>query len=313
VIEQIPAALAGERLDRIVALVTGLSRSESTALIAQGVVSLDGAVVTSGKFRVRAEQTLTIDGDPEPRPDTIPEADPSVPLTEVFVDDDVIVIDKAEGLVVHPGAGIEDGTVVSGVLARYPEVATVGDPTRPGIVHRLDRGTSGLMVVGRGRPADTARGGPRATPPARRRDQGVACGAFESSTGLIDAPLGRSDRDRTRMAVRAEGREARTRFEVREAFVKPVLAALVMCQLETGRTHQIRVHLAAIGHPVLGDSRYGGSRAMMPLARPMLHATELTFVHPGSGETMRFHVEPPADMAEVIDRLRAESANPDPD
>lgn len=312
-IEQIPDALAGERLDRIVALVTGLSRSESSALIEQGVVSLDGTVVISGKFRVRAEQTLTIDGDPEPRPDAIPDADPSVALTVVFADDDVIVIDKTEGLVVHPGAGIEDGTVVNGVLARYPEVAAVGDPTRPGIVHRLDRGTSGLMVVARSERAYTSLVGQLASRKAGRRYLAVACGAFDAGTGLIDAPLGRSDRDRTRMAVRAEGREARTRFEVREAYVKPVLAALVMCQLETGRTHQIRVHLAAIGHPVLGDSRYGGSRAMMPLPRPMLHATELAFEHPGSGETVRFCVEPPADMAEVIERLRAGSANPDPD
>jgi len=119
--------------------------------------------------------------------------------------------------------------------------------------------------------------------------------------------MGRSDRDRTRMAIRAEGRQARTRFEVTERFTHPVPAALVTCSLETGRTHQIRVHLAAIGHPVLGDSRYGGARPSLPVDRPMLHATELAFDHPGSGERVTFHVEAPADVARVLDRLRTDS------
>lgn len=304
-IEEIPAALAGERLDRIVALVTGLSRSEATALVDAGGVTLDELVVTSGKVRVREGQTVAIDPDALPTPDATPVADASVVLTVVHADDDVIVLDKAEGLVVHPGAGIEHGTVVNGLLAEFPDIAGVGDPLRPGIVHRLDRGTSGLMMVARSERAYTSLVGQLAGRRAGRRYLAVACGVFDAVTGLIDAPLGRSDRDRTRMAVRAEGREARTRFEVLETYSEPVEAALVSCRLETGRTHQIRVHLAAIGHPVLGDSRYGGSRAMLVVDRPMLHATELSFTHPGTGEEMRFEVPPPPDMAAVIERLRA--------
>jgi 23S rRNA pseudouridine1911/1915/1917 synthase len=142
---------------------------------------------------------------------------------------------------------------------------------------------------------------------AGRRYLAIACGVPEAASGLIDAPLGRSDHDRTRMAVRSDGRSARTRFEVLEHFSAPVQASLVACQLETGRTHQIRVHLAAIGHPVLGDARYGGNRVMLPVERPMLHAAELTFEHPGTGELVRFRAELPPDMAGVLGRLRHDS------
>jgi 23S rRNA pseudouridine1911/1915/1917 synthase len=307
VIERIPAALHGERVDRVVSLITGLSRSEATLAVADGHVLLDGVVVTSGKVRVRAEQELAIEGDPQPRPDVVPTAEPEVTLTVVHVDDDVIVIDKAEGLVVHPGAGIEHGTVVHGLLALFPEIAGVGDPLRPGIVHRLDRGTSGLLMVARTPVAYESLVAQLAARRAHRRYLAITCGAPDAATGLIDAPLGRSDRDRTRMAVRAEGRVARTRFEVDERFSHPVPAALVSCTLETGRTHQIRVHLAAIGHPVLGDTRYGGGREPLPVDRPMLHAVELAFDHPVSGETVRFHADPPADFGAALDTLRSAS------
>ena len=305
--ETIPQALHGERVDRVVALVTGLSRSEATAVVAQATVRLDGELVTSGKVRVRADQQITIEGDVAPRPAVIPGAEPDVALTVVYADDDVVVLDKAEGLVVHPGAGLEHGTVVNGVLALYPEIAGVGDPTRPGVVHRLDRGTSGLMVVARSARAYASLTAQLASRRAGRRYLAVTCGAPEAATGLIDAPMGRSDRDRTRMAIRAEGRQARTRFEVLERFTHPVPAALVGCALETGRTHQIRVHLAAIGHPVLGDARYGGSRPSLPVERPMLHATELAFDHPGTGERVTCRAAPPADVAAVLGRLRTDS------
>ena len=306
-IERIPHALEGERVDRVVSLVTGLSRSEATAVVADGLVMVDGVVVTSGKVRVRAGQEIAIEGDPEPRPPARPVAEPEVELTVVHADDEVIVLDKAEGLVVHPGAGIDTGTVVHGLLARFPEIAEVGDPLRPGIVHRLDRGTSGLMMVARTDRAYRSLVAQLAARRAGRRYLALTCGAPEAITGLIDAPLGRSDRDRTRMAVRAEGRSARTRFEVVERFSHPLPAGLLSCSLETGRTHQIRVHLAAIGVPVLGDSRYGGNREPMPVARPMLHATELSFEHPGTGEQVTFRVDPPADFAEALDELRTAS------
>lgn len=306
-IEQIPAALDGERVDRVVALVTGLSRSEATAAVADGLVLLDGEVVTSGKARVRLGQEIAIEGDPQPRPAVVPTAEGDVPITVVHADDDVIVIDKHEGLVVHPGAGVEHGTVVHGLLARYPELAAVGDPTRPGIVHRLDRGTSGLLVVARSERAYRSLTAQLASRQAGRRYLAITCGAPEAATGLIDAPLGRSDRDRTRMAVRAEGRAARTRFEVLERFSHPLPSALLWCSLETGRTHQIRVHLAAVGFPVLGDVRYGGNRSQLPVERPMLHAAELSFEHPATGETVTFRAEPPADIEAALDELRTAS------
>ena len=185
---------------------------------------------------------------------------PGVDVPIVYVDDDVIVVDKPAGLVVHPGAGVQRGTLVNGLLARFPDLAGVGDPTRPGIVHRLDKGTSGLMVVARtqaalrrvGRPASGAIGRPP-IPSARVGEPG-------HGEGSVDAPIGRSQRTPTRMVVSARGKEARTRYEVLESFSDPVEVSLLECRLETGRTHQIRVHLAAIGHAVVGDDRYDGAR-----------------------------------------------------
>ena len=302
--EPIPAALDGERLDRVVALVTGLSRAEATDAIAAGTVVLDGTVATSGKVRVHADQDLAIAVAIGSRVTAPPAAEPDVALVVVHADADVIVIDKAAGLVVHPGAGIAHGTLVNGLLARFPEIAAVGEPDRPGIVHRLDRGTTGLLMVARTERAYRSLVAQLADRRAGRRYLAVACGAPEAATGLIDAPLGRSDRDRTRIAVRSEGREARTRFEVLERFTHPLAASLLRCALETGRTHQIRAHLAAIGHPVLGDARYGGERPSPPVARPMLHASELSFDHPATGERVTFAVDLPVDFAGVLAALR---------
>ena len=302
--EPIPAALDGERLDRVVALVTGLSRTEATDAIAAGSVVLDGAVATSGKVRVRADQELAIDVATGSKVPALPMAEPDLALVVVHADADVVVIDKAAGLVVHPGAGIASGTLVNGLLALFPEIAAVGEPDRPGIVHRLDRGTTGLLVVARTERAYRSLVTQLAGRRAGRRYLAVACGAPEAATGLIDAPLGRSDRDRTRVAVRSEGREARTRFEVLERFEHPLASSLVRCALQTGRTHQIRAHLAAIGHPVLGDARYGGERPSLPVGRPMLHAAELAFEHPATGERVTFASDLPADFAAVLAVLR---------
>jgi 23S rRNA pseudouridine1911/1915/1917 synthase len=302
--EPIPAALDGERLDRVVALVTGLSRAEATDAIAAGSVVLDGAVATSGKVRVRADQELAIDAATGPRTPVPPAAEPDVALVVVHSDTDVVVIDKAVGLVVHPGAGIAHGTLVNGLLALFPEMAAVGEPDRPGIVHRLDRGTTGLLVVARSERAYRSLVAQLADRRAGRRYLAVACGVPEAATGLIDAPLGRSDRDRTRVAVRSEGREARTRFEVLERFTHPLAASLLRCALETGRTHQIRAHLAAIGHPVLGDARYGGERPSLAVGRPMLHAAELSFDHPATAERVTFASDLPADFEAVLAVLR---------
>ncbi len=228
--------------------------------------------------------------------------DDSVPFEVVHVDDDLIVVDKPAGVVVHPGAGNTSGTLVNGLVARFPDLAGVGDPDRPGIVHRLDKDTSGLMLVARTDRAYRALVEMLSARSVGRRYLTLVWGEFDSPAGMIDAPIGRSGREPTRMAVSARGREARTRYEVREVFTDPVVS-LLECRLETGRTHQIRVHLAAIGHPVVGDRRYRGERTSLEVPRTFLHAARLDVVHPVSGEPLEFESALPPDLQGVLDRL----------
>jgi 23S rRNA pseudouridine1911/1915/1917 synthase len=231
------------------------------------------------------------------------EPDADVPVPVVHEDADLLVVDKPAGVVVHPGAGTTGGTLVHGVLARYPEVRPVGQPDRPGIVHRLDKGTSGLMLVARSAAAYEGLVAMLAAHDVDRRYRALAWGTFDVPTGVIDAPIGRSSRDRTRMAVTMAGKPARTGYEVERAFAEPVEATELRCRLETGRTHQIRVHLASIGHAVVGDGRYGGERQSLPCPRPWLHAEHLAFTHPVTGAEMAFTSPVPADLVAVRDRL----------
>jgi 23S rRNA pseudouridine1911/1915/1917 synthase len=273
--------------------------------VAAGAVLVDGVAVTEGKHRLREGQVVDLPSGAGADASAGPVPDPDLRVVVDDADDDVIVVDKPAGLVVHPGAGNPDRTLVNGLLARYPELAGVGtDPERPGIVHRLDAGTSGLMVVARNQAAYDDLVGQMADRTARRTYLALVWGVPEARTGVVDAPIGRSARTPTRMAVTADGREARTRYEVEETFADPVAASLLRCRLETGRTHQIRVHLAAIGHPVVGDERYGGVRAGLDASRPMLHATNLAFRHPATGDVVEFDSPVPADMAAVLNRLR---------
>ncbi len=301
-VEEVPAALGGQRIDRVVAMLSGLSRTEAADLVRAGGVRVDGAVATRGADRLEVGARIEIEV-PADRGDVRPEPDGSVEVPIVHVDDDVIVVDKPADLVVHPGAGHHDGTLVNGLLARYPEIADVGDPTRPGIVHRLDRGTSGLLVVARTPDAYEDLVGQLAARTVERRYRTLAWGHPESPRGLIDAPIGRSPKHPTKMAVTTSGKEARTRYEVVRTFDDPVATAEIECRLETGRTHQIRVHLAAIGHSVVGDDRYHGARESLPLARPFLHAEHLAFRHPRTDEHVAFDAPLPDDLAEVLARL----------
>jgi 23S rRNA pseudouridine1911/1915/1917 synthase len=221
-------------------------------------------------------------------------------LDVVYVDDDIIVINKAAGVVVHPASGHGNGTLVNGILALYPEVATVGQPGRPGIVHRLDSGTTGMMVVARTQRAYDSLVAALQDHEVGREYLALTWGHFDSPTATVDAAIGRHPRDPMKMAVVNSGKWARTHLEVQETFNDPVDVTLVQCTLETGRTHQIRVHLGAVGHPVVGDSMYGGARSALVAPRPMLHARRLTLIHPGSGEEMTFEAQLPADMAAVI-------------
>jgi 23S rRNA pseudouridine1911/1915/1917 synthase len=299
----VPDALAGERVDRAVALLTGWARTDVQRLLEDGSILVDGDTVAKSR---RLESGEVIELLDEPRAPGPPTADPTILIDVRHEDDDVLVVSKPAGLVVHPGAGRPDGTLVNGLLARYPEIAAVGDPERPGIVHRLDRDTSGLLVVARTPRAYDGLVRMMAGREVERRYVALVWGHPDSPRGVIDAPIGRSVRRRNRMAVREGGRNARTAYAVVEVFEEPRVA-LLECTLETGRTHQIRVHLQAIGHPVVGDPTYGGARQGVALDRPFLHAARLAFAHPVTGERIEV-VEPlPADLDAALDRLRGAS------
>ncbi len=300
--ETIPAALAGERVDKVVALLTGLPRSEIAALVAAGAVRVGERAVGTRSRRLAEGDVLQVDM-PEAAAVEPLAAEPAVAVDVVHEDDHVLVVDKAAGVVVHPGAGLESGTLAAGLLARYPELAGVGTLDRPGIVHRLDKGTSGLLMVARTNEAYRSLTAQLKERSVGRRYTAMVWGRVEAPAGLVDAPVGRASKDPTRMSVSARGREARTRYEVVERFSEPAGATLVWCRLETGRTHQIRVHLAAIGHPVLGDRRYGGARSARLADRPFLHAAQLAFDHPATGGRLSFESPLPADLQAVADQF----------
>jgi 23S rRNA pseudouridine1911/1915/1917 synthase len=302
VVVDVPESLVGERIDRIVAMVTDVSRTEAARLVAAGAVALDGVVATRGADRLTAAAEVTIEIGATPAY-VGPTPDPSVEIPSVYVDEHVIVIDKPADMVIHPGAGHTSGTLANGLLAAYPEIAQVGDPDRPGIVHRLDRGTSGVLMVARSQVAYDSLVEQLADRSVDRQYRTLVWGHPESPRGVVDAPIGRSPKHPTKMAITEKGKPARTRYEVEVSYHDPVVVSEVVCKLETGRTHQIRVHMAAIGHAVVGDDRYRGARQSLPMARPFLHAERLGFDHPVTGERLEFTSDLPEDLTKVRNRL----------
>jgi 23S rRNA pseudouridine1911/1915/1917 synthase len=308
----VPGALAGSRVDRVVSLLTGLPRGTVADLIDAGGVRLDGRAVTTRSTTVRSGQRLEVEASHEH--DDLPVPDPSVAFTVVHHDSELIVVDKPAGLVVHHGAGHHTGTLVDGLLSRFPDLAGLaaaggGEPDRPGIVHRLDKGTSGLLVVARTPDAYRSLVKQFRAHSAGREYLVLAAGTVDADEGTVDAPIGRSTRQRTRMAVTAGGRQARTDYRVVARFTDPVPCTLLEASLDTGRTHQVRVHLAAIGHPVIGDERYGRSQARpRPLVaalapgRMFLHAFRLSLDHPAAGR-VTWEAPAPEDLAAVLARL----------
>jgi 23S rRNA pseudouridine1911/1915/1917 synthase len=294
----VPAALAGERLDRGLSLLTGWSRAEVARLIDDGAVLVGGQAVPKSH---RLDAGALVELLAEPAPPAPPGPEP-VPIDVRFADDDVIVVSKPAGVVVHPGAGHKGGTLVNGLLHRFPDIASVGDPARPGIVHRLDRDTSGLLIVARSPAAYDAIVAALSRHDVQRRYLVLVWGHLDSPRGVIDAPIGRSPTRRTRMAVRDEGRAARTAYEVHREYDRPAVS-LLECKLETGRTHQVRVHLSAIDHPVVGDAAYRGVRSSLPLERPFLHAHQLELDHPTTGERLTFEDPLPPELASVVASL----------
>jgi 23S rRNA pseudouridine1911/1915/1917 synthase len=225
----------------------------------------------------------------------------AIPLAVVYEDASLVVVDKAPGMVVHPAPGHRSGTLVHALLGLGGSWSTAGGEARPGIVHRLDAGTSGLILAARTDTAHRALAAQLADRSLSRTYLAIVLGRPRADAGVLEGPIGRDPRDRKRMAVVEGGRPARTRFQVLE---RAAIVSRVRCELESGRTHQVRVHLAALGHPVAGDRVYGGSRAAALGERPMLHAYRLRLRHPVTHEEMTFETPPPADFRELWERLR---------
>ncbi len=288
----VPDDLDGERLDRIVAIVAGISRSRGRLLVEGGGVLVAGEV-GSARDRIRAGVELTIP-DVEADPGLEPE---DVPFVVHHEDDDVLVVEKPAGVVTHPGSGNRSGTLAAGLLYRYPEIHGVGQADRWGLVHRLDRDTSGLLVVARSKTAY-----PRLITAMKRRQisrryTALVAGRFDLPMGTIEAPIMRDPRHPTRMRVHSEGRDAVTHYEE----IRPVGDdTLIEVTLETGRTHQVRVHMAAIDHPVIGDRVYGPGSSVRGLDRLFLHANRLGFDHPISGEPMVIESPLPPELVDLL-------------
>src|SRR5262245_20626474 len=293
----------GQRLDRWLApRMPGLSRSKIQALIDEGRVTVDG-VARRPAHRLRGGELVEV-AVPPPPAETL-EAEP-IALSLAYEDADVIVVDKSAGMVVHPGAGHGRGTLVAGLLAHAPEIAGVGGPRRPGIVHRLDRETSGLLVVARTQVAYESLTAQLAARTVSRRYVAVVHGRVARDAGTVDAPIGRHPHDRIRMAVRPPGRGKRavTHYRVLERFRD---FTCLEARLETGRTHQIRVHCLALGHPIHGDEVYrlrSTARVPVPLDGIALHARTLAFAHPSSGRRMEFASPVPPRIERVLRALR---------
>jgi 23S rRNA pseudouridine1911/1915/1917 synthase len=336
---------AGARLDRVLATyIAELSRSRLKALIEAGAVTVDGRTIRDPSHRVNAGGAIMLDMPKAQPAAPQPEA---IPLKIVYEDDDIIVIDKPKNLVVHPAAGHWTGTLVNALIAHCGEsLSGIGGERRPGIVHRLDKDTTGLMIVAKNDRAHQSLAAQfashgRGDEPFERGYLAFVWGAPDRPQGTIDRPIERSPRARDQMAVREGGRHAVTHWHVLERYAsaagprrasksgktggkaRAAVASLLACRLETGRTHQIRVHLAAIGHPVMGDQTYGSGfrtkSALLPpeaqaaladLGRQALHAHILTVKHPSSGEMITFRSELPPDLARLHKELvrgRAES------
>ncbi len=318
---------AGTRLDRILAArVPPLSRSRLKTLILAGEVAIGGNTIRDPGHRVNGGDVITL-VIPAPEPAT--PVGEMIPLLIVYEDDSIIVIDKPSGLVVHPATGNWSGTLVNALIAHCGEsLSGIGGVRRPGIVHRLDKDTTGLLVVAKTDRAHAALARQFAdhgrTGPLRRGYLAFVWGAPERPKGTIDKPIGRHQHARDKMAVRADGREAVTHWEVLERYPGPdrkPIAGLLACRLETGRTHQIRVHLAHIGHPLMGDPVYGAgfktrasrlapeaAEALAALGRQALHAYLLAIAHPVTGQPLEFRSELPADLARLRHSLGAQGA-----
>jgi 23S rRNA pseudouridine1911/1915/1917 synthase len=301
----VPEGASG-RVDRLVADATGLSRSYVQKLVSEGLLTSAGVVLKNNEPAVSgAVLELEV---PDPKPlDLAPEP---IPLTVVYEDDDLLIVDKPAGLVVHPAAGHESGTLVNALLARDSRYGGIAGVMRPGIVHRLDRDTSGLLMVARDDRAQASLMGQLKDRSVHKTYLGLVHGAVTAGSGRIEAPIGRDPRHRTRQAVVPDGKPAVTGYKVRERWREWSLLEL---DLVTGRTHQIRVHLAAIGHPLAGDPLYGtgtSRRGPEGLKRLFLHSWRIELISPADGHVIKAEAPLPSELESVLEVLRAAEGAP---
>jgi len=289
----------GPRIDRYIAqAVPALSRSFVQKLLDKGWVTVGGQT-PKASYKVMAGDLILVRVPPTEPAEVCAEA---IPLAIVYEDADIVVVDKPAGMVVHPAHGHSSGTLVNALLAHCPDLAGIGGEFRPGIVHRLDKDTSGLMVVAKNDAAHRHLQEQFRQRQVHKTYLALTEGVLPAAHGVIDAPIGRDHKHRQRMAVLLRGgREARTEYHVQEYFSEHTL---VEAEPVTGRTHQIRIHFAFIGHPIAGDRVYGLRKQRLPLERQFLHAVRIAFTLPGSGKAVEFRSELPADLAAVLEMLR---------
>ena len=292
---------AGVRLDAFLSADGALTRSQAARLIAEGRVRVNGKPAAKSA-RLSGGETVTVDV-PQLRETALPPQD--IPLDVVYEDDDVIVVNKPTGLVVHPAPGHPDGTLVNALLHHCGDsLSGIGGEKRPGIVHRIDRDTSGLIIAAKNDAAHLALSAQLKDHSLSRTYECLVTGNMKQDSGTVDAPIGRSSADRKKMAVVPTGRRAVTHWEVVARY--PGVTHL-RCRLETGCTHQIRVHMAYIGHPILGDTVYGAKKPVPGLTGQCLHATGLRFIHPRTGEPVELHCPLPPEFTAMLQKLQSKS------
>lgn len=293
---EVRVEIGGVRLDKALADLTDLSRSVANEQIKNGQVLVNGQA-KKAKYSVQAGDVISYQ---VPEVEEIDYVAEDIPLEIVYQDEDVAVVNKPQGMVVHPSAGHTSGTLVNALLYHVKDLSGINGVLRPGIVHRIDKDTSGLLMIAKNDEAHTKLAAELKDKKSLRKYWAIVHGNLPNDRGMIEAPIGRSEKDRKKQAVTAKGKEAVTRFQVLERFGDYTLVELT---LETGRTHQIRVHMAYIGHPVAGDEAYGPKKTLKGHGQ-FLHARTLGFTHPRTGEVVEFTAEAPAIFQETLEKLR---------
>ena len=290
------------RLDVFASALADVTRSRAGTLIRDGMVTVDGAPQHKAGFKLKPGMAVAV-RVPEPLPAQAQPED--IPLQIVYQDQDLAVVFKPSGMVVHPAAGNETGTLVNALLSRLDNLSGIGGEIRPGIVHRIDKDTSGLLLVAKNDMAHVSLSEQIKAHTVHRAYRAIVIGGMKAASGTVDAPIGRHPTDRKRMAIVPDGREAVTHWTA----LQPLRGAtLIECRLTTGRTHQIRVHMASIGHPVLGDPVYGPKKSPYPVAGgQLLHAFRIGFVHPRTGEEMLFEADPEPRFVYWLEKLRQDT------